>query len=138
VPAVLLLGYVVGLTHVARFENASAIGRTWPMLLLFAPAAYSLFEEMRARTAIEHPFETSLLYAGVVVGIGVGWTFRAIRTALRGGKAIGSAVVALIAGISLVDAVFLAFLRPEAVGALVFALAAFVMTLVFQRWVRGT
>jgi 4-hydroxybenzoate polyprenyltransferase len=138
IPAVLLWGYVVGLTHVARFENASAVGRTWPTLLLFLPAAFCAMAERFSRISQEYPIRTNLLHMGAVVALSVGWTLFALRNARKGGRAIGRAVVALIAGISLVDATFLIFLRPEAVGALVFALAAFVLTLVFQRWVSGT
>ena len=137
-PAALLLGYVVGLTHVARFENASAVGRGWPMLLLFLPATFVAVGAMGAYATFGHASGTSFALVGSVVALGVGWTFFAIRTALGGGKAIGRAVVALIAGISLVDAAFIVFFAADALGALFAALAAFGLTLVFQRWVRGT
>jgi 4-hydroxybenzoate polyprenyltransferase len=138
IPAVLLWGYVIGLTHVARFENASAVGRTWPTLLLFLPATmFAIFEDF-SRISREYPIRTNLLHMGAVVALSVGWTIFALLTARQGGRAIGRAVVALIAGISLVDATFLVFWRPEAPGAILAALAAFALTLVLQRWVRGT
>jgi 4-hydroxybenzoate polyprenyltransferase len=138
VPAVLLWGYVVGLTHVARFENASVVGRTWPMLLLFLPTSFVVLVEWANRTMLEHPIPTNLVQTGAAVALSVGWALFALRTALKGGRAIGRAVVALIAGISLVDATFLAYFRFESMGALLFAFAAFALTLVLQRWVRGT
>ncbi len=138
VPAFLLFGYVVGLTHVARFENASVVGRTWPMLLVFSPVGFIVLLEAITLAALGRPKGTSPALEGAVIALSVGWTLFALRTALGGGRAIGRAVVALIAGISLVDAAFLAFVRPETPGAVVATLAAFVLTLFFQRWVRGT
>jgi 4-hydroxybenzoate polyprenyltransferase len=131
-PATCLLLYVVGLTHVARFENASAVGRTWPTLFLFAPA-----------TLVAVSTDWTRDPGGLIVlAAHVGWTVRALRNALRGGRgAIPRAVVALIAGISLVDASFIALGSTgelsEILPALA-ALAAFGLTLLFQRWVRGT
>lgn len=130
--ALLLSGYVVSLTHVARFENATTVARAWPSLFLFAPPLLSFLGDHHTRA----PFET-VLFVGVVL-LGLYWSARAIVAARRGGPNIGRAVVALIAGISLVDATFLVSLRPHAQGALAVALTAFVLTLLFQRWVRGT
>jgi len=131
VPAASLLLYVVGLTHVARFENASAVGRTWPTLFLFAPAAVFV---LRANFGanVEDLLTLAVIFVAYVV-----WTLRALVIALRGGRgAIPRAVVALIAGISLVDAAFIALghVGPGVVA----AVAAFGLTLLFQRWVRGT
>ena len=138
VPALLLWGYVVGLTHVARFENASAVGRTWPLLLLFAPAVFIVLSEIWGPATLAREIEPTIVRAGVYVAVSVGWTLLALFIARKGGRAIGRAVVTLIAGISLVDAAFLAFLRPDLHDARLAALAAFALTLVFQRWVRGT
>jgi len=133
-PGLGLLLYVVGLTHVARFENASAIGRIWPTLFLFAPVAVIA---LRADVGRE-PFEF-VAALGVVVAVHVAWTLRALVIALRGGKgAIPRAVVALIAGISLVDAAFIALARSGGYEGIAAAFAAFGLTLFLQRWVRGT
>jgi 4-hydroxybenzoate polyprenyltransferase len=129
-----LLLYVVGLTYVARFENASVVGRTWPTLFLFAPLAIIAVHADVARKPLE--FVVTL---GVVVAVHVAWTLRALVIALRGGKgAIPRAVVSLIAGISLVDAAFIALARPSEFASIALALAAFGLTLFLQRWVRGT
>ena len=131
VPAASLLLYVVGLTYVARFENASAVGRTWPTLFLFVPVAVFV---LRANfgESMEH-----LVMLAVAFVAHIAWTLRALAIALRGGRgAIPRAVVALIAGVSLVDAAFIA-LGGSAAGVAA-AAAAFGLTLLFQRWVRGT
>jgi 4-hydroxybenzoate polyprenyltransferase len=136
-PVLGLLLYVVGLTHVARFENSSAVGRIWPTLFLFAPVAVIAQRALRAE-ARQEPFEF-VVALGIVVALHVAWTLRALVIALRGGKgAIGRAVVALIAGISLVDAAFIALARSGGYEAILAALAAFGLTLFLQRWVRGT
>jgi 4-hydroxybenzoate polyprenyltransferase len=130
-PAVSLLGYVVGLTHVARFENASVVGRIWPALFVSAPALVVL-------ATIRHvpPVELALTVAVLIVH--AVWTVRALAIALRGGRgSIPRSVVSLIAGISLVDAAFIAANDGPTV-ALAAAVAAFAVTLLLQRWVRGT
>jgi 4-hydroxybenzoate polyprenyltransferase len=133
-PALGLWLYVVGLTHVARFENASAVGRIWPALFLFAPVVVIVLGADVARGPLE--FVVAL---GAVLAVHVAWTLRALVIALRGGKgAIPRAVVALIAGISLVDAAFIALARAGGYESILAALAAFGLTLFLQRWVRGT
>jgi hypothetical protein len=129
-PALSLLLYVVGLTHVARFENASAVGRAWPTAFVFAPALLVL---ATLDYASAPPLRLVLLAA--TLAMHVFWTLRALRFARAGGPSIGRAVVALIAGISLVDAVFID--SRGGGGAVVAALCAFVVTLRLQRWVRG-
>ncbi|MFO7177073.1 MAG: UbiA family prenyltransferase [Pseudomonadota bacterium] len=127
--AAALLAYVVGLTHAARFENGSALGRIWPTAFVLAPAAVALvtFVERGAQS----PFAIGLL------AIALAWAGRALLVALRGGASgIRSAVGALIAGISLVDATFLAAFG--AVTPALFAVAAFALTLLAQRRVLGT
>ena len=133
-PAVSLLLYVVGLTHVARFENASAVGRVWPTLFLLAPAF------VVGLTADFTPEASDpIVILGIVLALHVGWTLRALRIALRGGRgAIPRAVVSLIAGISLADATFIAAARGADYGSVALALVAFPLTLFLQRWVRGT
>jgi len=123
-----LLCYVVGLTHIARFETASAVGRLWPTAFLFTPLALALAES------------EALGQRGMLVFVlalaSVGWTLRALRFARRGGKSIGTAVVSLIAGISLVDALFAAVAGARAVVAI--SLVAVGLTLAGQKKVRGT
>jgi hypothetical protein len=118
-----LLLYVVGLTHVARFENASALGRIWPCFFVFAPL---VVWSAPVGGDIEEWLPLVVFLA---------WTGYALSLALRGGRGrIPRAVVSLIAGISLVDALFLA---PYAQGPWL-ASAAFLLTLLWQRRIRGT
>lgn len=123
--ALALMGYVVGLTHVARFENGTNLARLWVLLALLAPTLVTL-----ALGAGSVPQLTLL-------ALHVGWTVSSLLLLRQKAKGIiGRVVVRLIAGISLVDAVFLA-----AVGTLIpacLAVLAFVATLGLQRWVKGT
>ena len=126
--AAALLLYVVGLTHIARFETASTVGRLWPALFLFAPLAVSAYQTVTRDSP--SPFFLGIAGASVL------WTLRALRFARQGGRHIGTAVVSLIAGISLVDAQFSAAFGALEVAAI--ALASMALTLIAQRKVRGT
>jgi hypothetical protein len=121
--AVLLLLYVVGLTHIARFETASSVGRLWPAAFLFLPLV---------AFAALHPTPPVL----VVGGLFGAWTARGIALAARGGRQIGRAVVSLIAGMALFDA--MAALTMQNVAVAVVAVCAWVLTLLLQRFVSGT
>jgi 4-hydroxybenzoate polyprenyltransferase len=67
----------------------------------------------------------------------IGWIAMALRLLWRRRHGdIPRAVVSLIAGISLLDAMFLAAYGHLA--AVLFAAACFGVTLVLQRWVSGT
>jgi 4-hydroxybenzoate polyprenyltransferase len=125
--AAALLLYIVGLTHIARFENGALVQRVWVAAFVLAPLLVS------APYVIEQP----LWLAGPCWLLALGWTLRSVRFALRGGKGmIPKAVVSLIAGVSLIDATFIAVtLQP--LWALA-ALAAFVLTLLWQRRIAGT
>lgn len=131
--AAAILLYVVGLTHLARFETASRLGRAWPVAFVFGPATLAVLESLRDGS------EQSLLSTWWAIGIwvfAVLWCAFSIRLARRGGRDIGRAVIALIAGISLADAVLM-----SSVGGMTGALAAtgaFLLTLLGQRVVRGT
>lgn len=122
--AALLAGYVVGLTHVARHEDAGQFSKWWPLAALFAPILYVL------------PGGSSLLLRALIGGFAL-WVFRALDLVRRGEPAaIKRAVVSLIAGISLLDALLLARHGHSQLALL--AVAAFGLTLVLQRRVAGT
>jgi hypothetical protein len=124
VGAALLLGYVLGLTYVAKHEGSGRLGRMWPLVGLFAPLL------VLGPGLVGDPRALVLLSA---FGL---WVVRAIRLVRRGGPSIRRAVVSLIAGISILDAllVFSAG-RPDIA---VFALLAFGATLASQRVISGT
>ncbi len=123
--ALLLCLYVVSLTYVAKFEGSGALGRTWPVLGVYAPG---LWVWRRAKGS--WPIRIMSLAQNA-------WAWWAASQARRGApQHTRTAVVSLIAGISLVDAAFIAQCGHAVLA--VVALAAFGSTLCLQRWVSGT
>jgi hypothetical protein len=121
--ALLLLIYVVGLTHIARFETKSSIGRLWPAAFLFFP----LVAALATRPSLP------LVAVGALFAV---WTARGIVLAARGGRQIGRGVTSLIAGIALFDAMVALSMQNTAVG--LAAVVAWALTLGLQRLVSGT
>lgn len=121
-----LFAYVVGLTHVARFETGSTLDKSWVLAALAVPA-------------VVHGWlaNASWLSFAPWLAVHVAWTAVSLgRLRSTAPGKIGKSVVALIAGISLVDALFAG--GAGHVGVAVFAVACFGLTLVLQRWVKGT
>ena len=118
------LCYLVDLTHVAKRESLGRLGSLWPLLLLGAPLAYG---------AVLAGGPAGLCVVAALAG-GVGVALWLLRR--RGPGDIPRAVVSLIAGISLVDALFLAV--DGWPGAAALAIACFAATLLLQRWISGT
>lgn len=116
---VALLGYLIGLTYIARQENLDRIGHLWPLAVMAVPFWIAFPDNLFA----------GAIYAGLVVA-----TRRAL--ALLGRRRIRDAVSLLIAGISLLDATFAANRGCWALALV--ALAAFGLTQLFQRVVPGT
>ena len=126
IAALALLAYVAGLTYAARQESLDRVGNLWPLLLLFAPMLLAL-------PALGQGLLPALVYLALI-----GCTAYAIYllAARPMPGAVPRAVGLLIAGISLVDAAFLA-----GAGAVTPALAAmlgFPVTLLLQKYVSGT
>lgn len=149
VPAILLMGacitlsYLIGLTYTAKQENLGELRSLWPLAFLAAPAIFG---------AGLAGFSSGAGLAGFAwltwacVAIFSGWTLACLRLILlrRPGE-LPRAVVRLIAGISLVDALLITSslssgneLSTQAVTATVLCLMAFGLTLVLQRYVSGT
>jgi 4-hydroxybenzoate polyprenyltransferase len=125
VGAALLLCYLIGLTYVAKQENLARVENLWPLLFLAAPVAYGAW--LAAAQWALAPFW--LLFTG--------WTLVALWFLRRRAKGdIPRAVVSLIAGISLLDALLIA--GAGSPGLALAALAGFGVTLFFQRWIAGT
>jgi len=123
--AVLLLCYLVGLTYVAKQENLGQVRNLWPLVLLAAPVLYGL------ALSIENPMVIPF-WAGFAAWIGASLWFLRRR---RPGD-IPRAVVGLLAGISLLDAMLIAGAGGFGLAAL--AAAGALMTLALQRLVAGT
>lgn len=123
--ALVLCTYVIGLTYVAKQETLSRAENLWPLALLGAPFVYAL--PMLARDAVG-----AALYAAFAA-----WVAYALWHLMKKPRAdVPRAVTALIAGISLLDAVLIAHAGAHALAAL--AVAGFAATLVGQRHVPGT
>jgi 4-hydroxybenzoate polyprenyltransferase len=123
--AVALLCYLVGLTYVAKQENLTEVRHLWPLAFLAAPFLYAWPTLLAAGVA-------TVLYLGFLawVAYAVTWLVRAGRRDIR------RAVVSLLAGISLLDALLVADAGEPARAA--WAVLGFALTLVLQRWVPGT
>jgi 4-hydroxybenzoate polyprenyltransferase len=123
--AAALLCYLIGLTYVAKQENLSEVRNLWPLVFLAAPFLY-------AAPALAWTGAGALLYLGFL-----GWVVYAVSWLVRPGRRdIRRAVVSLIAGISLLDALLIAG-AGDPVRA-TWAVLGFALTLAFQRFVPGT
>lgn len=123
--ALALWCYLIGLTYAAKQEAFNRITRLWPLALIGAPVVYGVC------LAIRQPLTWPFLIAFVA------WVLYALRF-LRAGpeRAVPQAVVRLIAGIALLDALLIA-----ATGSWSWALVAVGLcaaTRLFQRVIPGT
>lgn len=121
-----LLSYLVGLTYVAKQETLTEFRNFWPLAFLLAPFVYvPSTGDVRSLAAIG-------LFATFLA-----WVARAVLLLrARAPGSIPRAVIRLIAGISLLDALLLvshSSLLAGAIGVLCFG-----ATMLLQRYVRGT
>ena len=124
------LCWLIGLTYLAKHEQSDkpfgkALLHAWPIGLLLAPVLPAV---VLASASFAVLLPTSLLIMVVVIA----------STRLLNGPAQqkGFAIALVIAGISLVDGIFLATIWGLT-GAIL-SLLAFCLTLVLQRWIAGT
>lgn len=123
---VVLLGYLIGLTYVAKQENLTEVKHLWPLLFLAAPFLHA------APAALGSPLVAAL---GILL---LAWVVYALTFILRTeGRSIPRCVISLIAGISLVDALLIAQATGSALWAAI-AILGFALTLYFQKFVTGT
>lgn len=125
VAALTALSYLIGLTYAAKQEDLKKVGSLWPLAFLAAPFVYG------ARIALQGGIGliAYIALAGVVL-------YAVYLMTRPGPKAIGRVVALLIAGICLLDALFIA-----GAGQPMLALAGLVgfgLTLGFQRFIPGT
>jgi len=126
VGAVVLLAYLIGLTWTAKQENLGPIESLWPLAPLAAPVVYGIVVATTGNPLAWLP--------SVVLAL---WLLAMLRLVRR--RAPGDmprAVGGMIAGIALVDAIFLATVAGPLPTLLVGA--AFALTLALQRRVPGT
>jgi 4-hydroxybenzoate polyprenyltransferase len=122
--ASLLALYIVGLTAIAKSERRPSVANYWPAAALFLPGLYFVIRlpQLAALPLL-------LLFAGWVA-YSISFVYR------RQARSVGGAVGRLIAGVALLDALALAAMG--ATFGVVLALAAFGLTLFFQRYIKGT
>jgi 4-hydroxybenzoate polyprenyltransferase len=118
------LCYLIGLTYAAKQESLLRLTSLWPLLFLAVPLVWG---------AVAVPTAPAVLLPLIALAA---WAVHAVRLLLVGGAAIPRAVVALIAGISLVDATFVAATGHLIAAAL--CVGAFALTLRLQRQIAGT
>jgi len=120
-----LLAYVIGLTYAAKQEAYDRLDRVWPLAVLALPLLYGLSQALTSGLSL-------LIWVALVAVVAV-----ALRLLFRRNPGdVPKAVVTLIAGISLYDAVLIAGAGFPLLALL--AVAAFGLTLVLQRAVSGT
>jgi len=117
-----LLGYLMGLTYVARQENLRALTQLWPLGLLAAPFALNVPRALDARAVC-------FVFLLLAVLDALRLMFRAERRDIPG------AVGRLIAGICLLDGLLVAQLHASYVLP---CLAAYVLARLLQRYTPAT
>jgi 4-hydroxybenzoate polyprenyltransferase len=126
VAALALLAYTAGITYAARQESQDHIGSLLPLFALTAPLVVAL-------PALQQGVMSALLFFALLCA-----TARAIYllSARPMAGAVSRAVACLIAGISLIDAAFLASTGAILPG--VIAAGGFGLTLGLHRYITGT
>jgi 4-hydroxybenzoate polyprenyltransferase len=123
--ALLLVAYLIGLTYVAKQETLGEVRNLWPLGFLALPLIFAVYGAAASPTAL------------VLSAAFVAWVLFALRYLWRRRPGdVPRAVVALIAGISLLDAVILVAAGAPTLGWL--AVAGFAATILLQRIVPGT
>ncbi len=124
-----LFAHVVGLTYTAKQEAYDRIGAVWPLAVLAFPA-------LAAAWLLHNPYFVNII-GWALLAIYVAWTLWALRYLFRRGPGdVPRAVVSLIAGIALFDAVMIAAMGATVLA--IFAVLSFALTLALQRLVPGT
>lgn len=125
-----LFCHVVGLTYAAKQEAYDRIGAVWPLAVMAVPVlvmAFMLADSLVAAPLVGYVLLTCYVLWG-------GWSLSLLFRRRPGD--VPRAVVSLIAGIALYDAVLIA--ATGAQGLAVWAVIAFVATLALQRLAPGT
>ena len=122
--ALVSIAYVIGLTYVAKQENTGQLRHQWPLLFLVAPLIYGAYHGL---------VDTQTIIPTAVCTL---WLLFCLYLIREPNKNIPRAVVSMIAGIALVDAIFIASVSSLAIAGL--AVIAFLLTLGLQQYVSGT
>lgn len=119
-----LLSYLVGLTYVAKQESLGRVRNLWPLAFLAVPLVY-------AAPAAVRGIAGAALSGGLLI-----WILLSLALLRRPVPDVPQAVIRLIAGIALVDALLIA--HSGFPGAAWVAALGLPLTLLLQRNVRGT
>ena len=123
--ALVMLAYLIGLTYVAKQENLVSFTGGWPLLFLATPFVYFAFHVLDSPSGLA-------LYAAFAL-----WVAYALSVLFRGGPgSVPKTVVSLIAGISLLDALFVVLGGYPMIAWS--CAVGFIATLFLQRYVSGT
>ncbi len=125
VAAIVLLCYLIGLTYAAKKEHLGRLENSWPLAFLAVPVVYGIY------LSTAQPIVLLPLALLAVWGLYALWLLRR-----RKPGDVPRAVISLIAGISLLDAILLSGFGHILFAG--FAVVAFVITLALQRWIAGT
>ena len=123
--AILLFSYLIGLTYVAKQENLGEVKNLWPLLFLAAPVIYGGVLSSEAWPTFAY---WVIFVVAIVAAL---WLVRR-----RQSGDIPRAVVTLIAGMSLLDAILISGAGEP--GLALVAVLGFALTLALQRVVSGT
>jgi len=126
IPASLLFLYVLGLTWIARNEDRYIGLNFFAILCLFAPVFFTGTE------VFSSDFEPLRLIIPLIVALWILWCFVNVK---RDKMRLG--IGGLIAGISLVDALFVSSFGGSSLF-IYLCLGMFVLTLIAQKYIRGT
>jgi 4-hydroxybenzoate polyprenyltransferase len=121
--AVMALCYLIGLTYVAKQETLGQVRNLWPLGFLAVPFIYEFPAALRDAAS-------AVAFVALLV-----WVVYALSFLRAGRRAIAKAVGYLIAGICLLDALFVAEQAPLLAA---LAAGAFALTLCLHRVVPGT
>lgn len=121
-----MAGYIIGLSYLARTESTLVALRYWPCLLLVAPLVLAFIVNRG-----EYQLRSLLLSGAITI-----WILRSLRFAFWANQRnIGRCVSGLLAGIPLVDLLSIGLGSPLA--ALLFV-GLLLLALLFQRFVPAT
>lgn len=123
--AIVSLCYLIGLTYIAKQESLRRVDNVWPLLFLAVPFAYGLPLAIASLAGL-------LLYVCLLAAV-IGALVFLFRPAVPD---VRHAIMLLIAGISLLDGLFMAGQGAPLLAAA--AVGGFLLTLAFQRFIAGT
>jgi hypothetical protein len=125
VAAVVALAYLIGLTYAAKQETLGRITNAWPLGFLAVAVGYAAWTATTGAAAF------------LAAAAFIGWLAWSMQFLLMPDRVnVPRAVVSLIAGLCLLDAVFIA--SAGYTWPVLFAAAAFLLTLALQRHIPGT